>query len=169
MISSLKITKIVINIQRVEMSSEIKLSFIPSKSSIDIKEIYNFNVEAFADAQDFDWTEESIHNEINDGWSLYSAKFNKDIVAAIFVKVDNDTLYTKNTPIKLSHQGNGFSHIIKEFYEQFAKDNEVEKIVNYCASDNFRMISLNEGHNYKKTGNMIGPNNNIIEWEKYLK
>jgi len=45
----------------------------------------------------------------------------------------------------------------------------VERVVNYCQADNFRMISLNEGHNYKKTGNTFGDNNEIIEWEKFVK
>jgi predicted GNAT family acetyltransferase len=150
------------------MSAEIKLSFQPGESSQDISEIYNFNVKAFADAQDFNWSEESIKQEMKDGWILYSARFQKDIVAALFLKVDGDKLLTKNTPIKLTHQGNGFSHIIKEFYEQFAKDNSLNKIINYCAADNFRMISLNEGHDYKKTGRTTGPNNDMIEWEKEL-
>lgn len=150
------------------MSSDIKLSFQPSQNSKDIKEIYNFNVKAFADSQDFNWTEDNIKQEIQDGWTLYSARFEKDIIAALFVKIDEDTLYTKNTPIKLTHQGNGFSHIIKEFYEQYAKDNKLNKIINYCPMDNFRMISLNEGHDYKKTGRTIGPNQDMIEWEKKL-
>jgi len=150
------------------MSSEIKLSFNPSTDNKDIKEVYNFNVKAFADTQDFNWTEENIKQELEDGWILYSAKFEKDIVAALFVKVDGETLLTKNTPVKLSHQGNGFSHIIKEFYERFAQDHSLNKIINYCPNDNFRMISLNEGHDYKKTGKMLGPNKNLIEWEKVI-
>lgn len=150
------------------MSSEIKLSFHPSQSSTDVTEIYNFNVKAFADSQDFNWSEENINQEIAEGWILYSARFEKDIIAALFMKVDGVSLLTKNTPIKLSHQGNGFSHIIKEFYEQFAGDNGLKKIINYCPADNFRMISLNEGHDYKKTGRTIGPNKDMIEWEKDL-
>jgi hypothetical protein len=62
-----------------------------------------------------------------------------------------------------------FSHMIKDWYEDIAKDKGIKKILNYCPFDNFRMISLNERHNYKKTGNMLGKANTIIEWEKVLK
>lgn len=150
------------------MSEQISLVFQESISDEQIQDIYNFNIHAFADTQDFEWSIESIKKEIREGWTLLSVRYEKDIVAAVFVKIDNKVLFTKNTPIKIEYQGNGFSHLIKEFYEEYAGDNGANKIVNYCPDDNFRMISLNEGHDYNKTGNILGSNSNILEWEKVL-
>lgn len=144
------------------------LEFKRSETDKEIKEIYNFNAKAFADSQDFTWTEANIKKEIKDGWQLYSVNFDDDIVAALFLKEEDKTLFTKNTPIKLLYQGNGFSHKIKDFYEKVAKEHKLRKIVNYCPFDNFRMISLNEGHDYRKTGNALGPHNVMLEWEKDL-
>ena len=146
-----------------------KIRITPSKTSKEISEIYNFNVQAFADSHDFAWTKENIKAEIKSGWNLYSVDVDSDIVCAIFLKVDGHRLLTKNTPIKLSYQGNGFSHHIKEFYEEFANEKGLDTIYNYCPVDNFRMISLNEGHNYKKTGKTLGQNVNMVEWKKNLK
>src|SRR5690606_9937208 len=120
----------------------------PGKNKQEINRIFNFDANAFASAQDFDWTEANIKKEIQEGWQLYSASFEGEVVAAIFMKPNQDTLYTKNTPIKLNYQGNGFSHQIKEYYEKIAKEQGLGRIVNYCKADNFRMISLNEGHDY---------------------
>lgn len=144
------------------------LVFKQSTTGDDIKEIYHFNAKAFADSQDFTWSEENIKQEIKQGWKLYSVNFEDDIVAALFLKQEGPVLFTKNTPIKLIYQGNGFSHRIKDFYEKVAKENKVKKIVNYCPSDNFRMISLNEGHEYRRTGKSLGPQSEILEWEKVL-
>ena len=151
------------------MGNTSSLIFQQSQTAEDVKEIYNFNVKAFAGTHDFTWTEENINKEIKDGWSLYSVKVEKDIVAALFLKEDAKTLFTKNTPIKLDYQGNGFSHLVKEFYEEMAKNKGITKLINYCPGDNFRMISLNEGHDYTKTGNTFGENSEIVEWEKTLK
>ncbi|MAX65956.1 MAG: hypothetical protein QF441_01830 [Bacteriovoracaceae bacterium] len=145
-----------------------KIDFTPSKSEKEIKEIYNFNVEAFADSHDFAWTKENIKKEIKSGWVLYSGQCENEIVCAIFMKLKADALLTKNTPIKINFQGNGFSHKIKDFYEEYAKDNNVHKIYNYCPVDNFRMIALNEGHDYEKTGKTLVGNNNMIEWVKTI-
>ena len=139
---------------------------VTSKS--EIKDIYNFNVQAFTDSHDFVWTEENINAELKNGWNLYSAKVGEDIICAIFVKEDGDNLLTKNTPIKLNYQGNGFSHQIKDFYEDYAKDKSLKFVYNYCPVDNFRMIGLNERHDYFKTGNTLGGNLNMIEWKKPL-
>lgn len=146
--------------------SEKALKFVPGKKNDEINKIFNFDTNAFTSAQDFDWTEANIKKELKDGWELYSVNFDGDIVAAVFMKTDKDTLYTKNTPIKLNYQGNGFSHQIKEYYEDVAKTRGLKRIVNYCKSDNFRMISLNEGHNYNKTDSQL--DDNVIEWEKYI-
>ena len=40
--------------------SEMKITNIKPSSTDEIKDIYNFNVAAFADSQDFSWTEENI-------------------------------------------------------------------------------------------------------------
>ncbi|MCO4753450.1 MAG: hypothetical protein KC478_03160 [Bacteriovoracaceae bacterium] len=145
------------------------LEFKKSESDQEIKDIFNFNAKAFAESQDFTWSEDNIKKEIKEGWKLYSVSYDDDIVAALFLKKDDGTLLTKNTPIKLIYQGNGFSHKIKDFYEKVAKENSMKRIVNYCPSDNFRMISLNEGHDYTKTGKTFGPHDEILEWEKHLK
>lgn len=150
------------------MSETGKLIFKESRSKEEISEIYNFNVHAFADTQDFDWSEQNIKNEIKDGWILFSVEYDEDIVAAVFIKEDDKTLLTKNTPIKMDYQGNGFSHKIKDFYELYANENDIKTIINYCPFDNFRMISLNERHDYTKTGKVLGKNNHIVEWKKDL-
>jgi predicted GNAT family acetyltransferase len=150
------------------MTNTGKLVFKPSKTKQEIASIYNFNVNAFADMKDFDWSEQNIKKEIADGWQLFSVEFDGDIVAAAFIKESDQALLTKNTPIKMDYQGNGFSHRIKDFYEQYAREHGIKTIVNYCPNDNFRMISLNEGHHYEKTGNFLGKNKEILEWRKTL-
>lgn len=148
--------------------TKLKISKVSSKSEAQVSAIYNFNVQAFADSQDFAWTKDNIKNEMKSGWELFSVDVDEEIVCALFLKKGPNTLFTKNTPVKINFQGNGFSHEIKNFYEEYAKDQNLKKIINYCPKDNFRMISLNEGHNYKKTGNTVEGNTNIIEWIKEL-
>ena len=142
------------------------LDFILSKSEESLNEIFNFNVKAFADTQDFIWTIDNIKSEISSGWSPYSVKMGKEVVCVLFAKKDGASLLTKNTPIKIDFQGQGVSHKIKDFYEELADDHKVEEIRNYCPDDNFRMIGLNESHHYSRTGEVSGPNHNIIEWVK---
>ena len=149
--------------------SELKFSFINNPKDNSLNDIYNFNVKAFADAQDFTWTKENIKKEIKVGWSIVSVEVGNDIVCALFVKEAEKSLMTKNTPIKINHQGNGYSHLIKDFYEEYAKDKGLSKVINYCPEDNFRMISLNEGHDYTRTGNVLKGTSNMIEWEKIIK
>jgi predicted GNAT family acetyltransferase len=151
------------------MTEDKKLIFEKTKNNDEIKEVYNFNTEAFADASDFRWSVDSLKKELKEGWNLYSVRFDDEIVAAALTKKDADSLLTKNTAIKINFQGNGFSHMIKDWYEELAKEEGVHKIINYCPFDNFRMISLNERHNYKKTGKMLGDSKTIIEWEKSIK
>jgi hypothetical protein len=150
------------------MSEQMSLVFQECESDQEIKDIYNFNVHAFADTQDFEWSEENIKKEIGHGWKVLSVTYEKDILAAVLLKIESKTLFTKNTPIKIDYQGNGFSHLIKDFFEQFAEGKNIETIINYCPDDNFRMISLNEGHKYTKTGKVLGEHSNIIEWQKSL-
>jgi hypothetical protein len=134
----------------------------------ELESLYNFNINAFADMQDFEWTVSELKNQISEGWSVLSVALDQDVVAAVFLRINGDSLITKNTSIKIDYQGNGFSHMIKEFYEEYARNNKINHIINYCAEDNFRMISLNEGHNYVKTGNVLESNNHILEWEKHI-
>lgn len=144
------------------------LKFESSKSKEHIAAVFNFNTEAFTGSQDFEWTKENIEKEIKAGWQLVSVKSGKEIICALFIKQESKALLTKNTPLKINHQGNGYSHLIKEFYETYAKDNGLAEVYNYCPADNFRMISLNEGHNYAKTGKSLGENNKMVEWVKKI-
>ncbi|MBT4790699.1 MAG: hypothetical protein HON90_03945 [Halobacteriovoraceae bacterium] len=148
--------------------SETKIKFIPSSSNNELNEIYNFNTIAFADSQDFAWSKENIKKEIKSGWEVISVKIENDIICALFLKEEQDCLLTKNTPIKLNYQGQGLSHIIKDYYEDYAKSKSLTGVLNYCPADNFRMIALNESHGYTKTGRNLDGNNSMIEWEKNL-
>jgi len=149
--------------------SDLKIAQVPGKSEAQLTEIYNFNVQVFADSQNFEWTKENIKKEIKDGWKLFSVNVEKDIICALFIKEINGQLLTKNTPIKINYQGNGYSHLIKEFYEEYAKEKGLKTVINYCPDDNFRMIALNEGHDYTKTGKTLKNATNMIEWIKELK
>ncbi|MES2525726.1 MAG: hypothetical protein V4598_01510 [Bdellovibrionota bacterium] len=148
---------------------EIKdLVFREAKKEEEVVNLSKFDIQAFTDTQDFSWSLDNIKKEVKTGWKLYSVTTDEEIVAAVLVKKDGDTLFTKNTPIKMAFQGNGFSHQIKNFYESEAKRLQINRLVNYCPVDNFRMIALNESHGYKRTGKAMGISNNIIEWVKVL-
>lgn len=150
------------------MEEKLPLSFKEAKKEDEIVNLSKFDIQAFTDTQDFSWTLDNMKKEVKTGWKLYSVMTDDEIVAAVLMKKDGDTLFTKNTPIKMAFQGNGFSHMIKNFYETEAKKSQVAKVVNYCPVDNFRMIALNESHGYKRTGKSFGINQNIIEWVKVL-
>ena len=145
---------------------ESDLQFSEVKKEGDIESLANFDMQVFIESQDFSWDVENVKKELKTGWKLFSVKFGKETIAALLLKNDKDTLLTKNTPIKMAFQGNGFSHQIKNFYEQEAGRQKLRNVVNYCPVDNFRMIALNESHGYKRTGNCYGPHKNIIEWVK---
>ena len=147
---------------------EAELVFKEAKKEEEVVNLSKFDMQAFTDTQDFSWNLDGIKKEVKTGWKLYSVTNEDEIVAAVLIKKDGDTLFTKNTPIKMAFQGNGFSHRIKNFYEDEAKKQNMRKVVNYCPQDNFRMIALNESHGYKRTGNAFGISNNIIEWVKVL-
>lgn len=66
------------------------------------------------------------------------------------------------------YQGSGYSHEIKKFFENVAKERTLDKIVHYCGIDNFRDYSLNESHGYKKDDKVEGQSKNVVEWVKYL-
>jgi predicted GNAT family acetyltransferase len=139
-----------------------------AKKEEEVVNLSKFDIQAFTDTQDFSWSLDNIKKEVKTGWKLYSVTTDEEIVAAVLLRKEGDTLFTKNTPIKMAFQGNGFSHQIKNFYEEEAKKGQVRRVVNYCPVDNFRMIALNESHGYKRTGNAFGISNNIIEWVKVL-
>ncbi len=143
-----------------------KLKFQKAKTNKDIQSICNYNIDAFSDSPDFNWNLDEIHNEVSEGWELYSVTVDNEIIAALFFKIDKDTLYTKNTAIKINYQGSGFSHKIKEYFEKVARENKLKHIAHYCRIDNFRMYSLNESHGYRKTPNKFGPDGQVVEWIK---
>ncbi len=147
---------------------ESALKFKEAKKEEEIVNISKFDMQAFTDTQDFSWSLDNLKKEVKTGWKLMSVMVEDEIVAAVLIKKEGDTLLTKNTPIKMAFQGNGFSHEIKNFYENEAKKSQLQKVVNYCPVDNFRMIALNESHGYKRTGNAFGVSNNIIEWVKVI-
>jgi len=146
-----------------------KVNFKRAKSEKDIKSILDYNIDAFSDSPDFKWTFDEIKKEVADGWELYSLMLDGEVMAALFYKIEGDSLLTKNTAIKITHQGSGFSHTIKEFFEKVAREHHLKKIYHYCRIDNFRMYSLNESHHYKKTPRKLGPEGLVVEWVKTIK
>ncbi len=144
------------------------LSFFSADKPKDIKKVYEYTIDAFSDTPDFNWNLEEIKKEVKDGWLLYGVTNEDDeIVAAVFFRKENGALLTKNTGLKINHQGAGYNHEIKEFFEEKAKELKAKSIKHYCRIDNFRMYSLNESHGYKKTNNKID-DGQIVEWEKVL-
>ena len=108
-----------------------KLRFELAKNAKDIKNIYEYNVDAFSESPDFNWNLDEICKEIDDGWDLYAAYLGKEIIAAVFLKNDKTSLLSKTTSVKLNYQGSGYSHKIKEFIEESAKDLKVKQIFNF--------------------------------------
>jgi len=142
------------------------LHFFSASKPKEIQEIYDYTTDAFSDSPDFNWNLDEIKKEVKEGWSLYGVKNDSDeIVAAVFLMLDHGALLTKNTGLKINHQGSGYNHHIKEFFEQKAKELKAKSIKHYCRIDNFRMYSLNESHGYKKTGNKID-DGQIVDWER---
>jgi predicted GNAT family acetyltransferase len=149
--------------------SSVELTFKLFTDKNEFEKLYNYDVDVFAESPDLQWSVDSLKNESENGWRVYSVQVGDEIVAAAFLKEEDGKLLTKNTPIKLLHQGNGYSHVIKEFFENEAQKNNISKVINICPIDNFRMISLNETHGYKKTGNIVGDGKSLIEWVKDIK
>lgn len=145
-----------------------RLKFQRAKTEKEIRAIYDYNIDAFSDSPDFKWTLEEIKKEVSEDWQLFSMNLDGEIIAAIFYKIEKDSLLTKNTAIKVTHQGSGYSHNMKEFFEKVARENKLKKIFHYCRIDNFRTYSLNESHKYKKTPNKYGPDQLVVEWVKTL-
>ena len=144
------------------------LLFKEAKKEEELVNLSKFDIQAFTDTDGFSWTLDNLKKEVKTGWKLFSVITEDEIVAAVLMRKEGDTLFTKNTPIKMAFQGNGFSHQIKNFYETEAQKLQIKRVVNYCPVDNFRMVALNESHGYKRTGNAFGISNNIIEWVKDL-
>ncbi len=142
------------------------LTFGSSRSITDLKAIYDYDIGIFADAPEVEWTPEGLAEEIKKGWKIYAVKLGDEIIAAAFTKKYRGELLTKSTPIKLMHQGNGFSHQIKEFFEKKAAKAQVKKVINYTPADNFRMIALNESHGYHRIENKS--TKVILAWEKKM-
>jgi predicted GNAT family acetyltransferase len=145
-----------------------RLKFQRAKTEKEIRDIYDYNIDAFSDSPDFKWTLEEIKKEVSEDWQLFSMTLDGEIIAALFYKIEKDSLLTKNTALKVTHQGSGYSHNMKEFFEKTARDNKLKKIFHYCRIDNFRTYSLNESHKYKKTPNKYGPSELVVEWVKTL-
>ena len=146
-----------------------KLKFQRAQSETDVQNVYEYNIDAFSESPDFNWNLDEIKKEIASGWDLYSANINDEVIAAVFLKKDRATLYSKTTSIKINFQGSGYSHKIKEFIEESAVKLKAKEIVNFCGIDNFRMYSLNESHGYTKTGRKLGNNGQVVEWVKEIK
>lgn len=144
------------------------LEFQEAKTKKDIEKIFDHTTDAFSDTPDFRWTIDALDEEIKEGWKLYSAFADGEIVAAVLFKLEGKSLLTKNTAVKMEFKGSGFSHQIKNFFEQQAKSNKAKEILHYCRIDNFRMYSLNESHGYEKTKNPTWEEEHIVEWRKTL-
>lgn len=151
------------------MGSKIALEFKTATGEEDYQKICDYSIEAFSDSPGFKWTPEGIKKEVQEGWTLEAVCADKEVIAALFFRRQKDALLTKNTAIKSSHQGSGFSHQMKEYLEQKARQLKAKKVLHYCQVDNFRAHGLNESHGYKKTGRFLKENEGIIEWEKKLK
>ena len=145
------------------------LKFELAKTDEEIESICEYNIDAFSESPDFNWNLNEIKQEISDGWDLYAAFLEKEVIAAVFLKKDNKQLLTKTTSIKINYQGSGYSHKIKDFIEQMAKKKKLSRIVSFCSIDNFRMYSLNESHGYKQTKRRLGDKGQVVEWVKDLK
>ncbi len=142
------------------------LEFRAIKGEQEIEDVYNYNSQAFSGILEKNWSMETLKEEVKSGWQLYAAVEEDQIVAALFIKKEEGALLTKNTSIKMGFQGKGHSHLIKQFYEDYAKENHLASIKSYCRQDDFRAISLNGTHGYVQKGNMMVGNCEILEWGK---
>ncbi len=145
-----------------------KLVFKKCETEDDLKDVYDYDADVFAEAGDFEWSLKNLKQEQTEGWDIYSVTFKaeKEIIAALFMKKDGKALLTKNTAVKMSHKGLGVSHKIKEFFEQKAREDKFSNIVHFCAVDNFRNIGLNESYGYDKVDTR--KNGEVLQWEKKL-
>ena len=140
--------------------------FEKADKSKDFQEMYGRNLDDFLETPNFEWTYNDIKREVDEGWELYSVKIQEEIIAAVFLKNDQEKLLTKNTPLKMSYQGQGLSHKIKDFFEDIAQKRKLTSIIHYCRIDDFRAYSLNEGHGYKQR--QLGGKGQVVEWSKNI-
>ncbi|MBT3980752.1 MAG: hypothetical protein HOE90_05315 [Bacteriovoracaceae bacterium] len=146
------------------------LEFEPIEKSDQLEDLYDFNDQVFSAFADIVWTVDGLQEQMDENWELISVMHNNEIVAAVFLKEDDGRLLSKHTPIKLAFQGNGFSHLIKEFIEKSAKERSLTSVVNFCRVDNFRNVGLNETHGYIKLASFdLDDGARLGEWEKTLK
>lgn len=145
-----------------------RLQFEKADKSADLSDIYDHNLDVFSESPGFDWTYEDIKQEVDSGWELYSVKHLEDIIAALFIREERNRLLTKNTALKMNFQGSGYSHKIKEFFEDTARRRRLSSIVHYCRIDDFRAYSLNEGHGYRKMGPPPDGDGQVVGWVKKL-
>lgn len=145
-----------------------QLEFVSVQKDTELKNVYDFNMEAFSDSPDFKWTFDDIKSEVRDGWCLFSVNLDQDIIAAAFYKMDGEVLHCKNTSIKMQYQGSGYSHRIMDFFEEKARELKARQIVHYCSIDNFRQYSLNESHGYTKSDRRLGRQGHTTEWIKSI-
>jgi len=146
------------------------LYFKPNKSNEQLRNVFNYNVEAFSDIVDIPWSMEALEEERAAEWELYSVHVDDEageIIAVLFVKEQEGVLLTKNTGLKISHQGQGYSHEIKDFFEDLAHEKGSSEIVSFCRKDDFRTISLNETHGYHQTNQFEDDKGMVfLEWTK---
>lgn len=143
-----------------------KLQFKLARTKQHLGQVYNYNMSAFLDSDEFPWSLQWLEAQKRKGHDIYQVIYQGKVVAALFVQTTEKGLLTRQTPLKLSVQGLGLSHQIKDYIEVLAKKAKVKDIFSYCAVDNFRMVSLNESHGYRKTKNQ--PSATIVEWHKSL-
>ena len=146
-----------------------ELTFERAGTDKEIREIFDYNIDAFTDSPDFKWTLEELKKEVKDRWEVFSVKHENEVIAAVFIKKDGRKLLTKNTAVAAHHQGSGYNHQIKDFFELRARELKCNEIHHFCRIDNFRMYSLNESHGYKKLEKKPGRDGLVVEWVKTLK
>ena len=144
-----------------------RLSFQKASKEKDVKKVCEYTLDAFSESPDFHWSFKEIKKEINAGWELFGVCQEEEIVAAAFLKEREGDLLTKNTAVKMTVQGSGYSHEIKKFFEQTARKRGLKRVYHYCGIDNFRAYSLNEKHRYKKTDAVLNEGK-LVEWVKKL-
>ena len=152
------------NDKKIQNSESVTVDIKEITAASSFEEIEKFNVDAFTDTPGVDFKKSSLKKLLKDDWKIFVLSHQEEIVSVLFIKKDPDRLLTKNTPIKMSYQGNGLSHLIKEFYEEYASEEKIGEIIHYCPIDNFRMISLNEKHGYAK----IQEEDGLSTWKKII-
>lgn len=146
-----------------------ELTFEPAGTDKEIKEIFGYNIDAFTDSPDFKWTLDELKKEVKEGWEVFSVKLENEVIAAIFMKREGSKLLTKNTAVAAHHQGSGYNHQIKDFFELKGRELKCKEVHHFCRIDNFRMYSLNESHGYRKLDKRVGKDGQVVEWIKSLK